>query len=71
MTNKYTVWMVILFVGIIALTSLGGAIWLIAVDRTVPDQLWGAGTTAIGLLGGMLVSTRVGEPLPPPPPPEA
>lgn len=69
MVSKTTVNLVILLLGVGMLLSLGGAVYLISVNQTVPDQLWNVVTFLAGALAAMLASVRGSSELPPPAPP--
>lgn len=68
MVSKTTVNLVILLLGVGMLLSLGGAVYLISVNQTVPDQLWNVVTFLAGALAAMLASVRGSSELPPPAP---
>jgi len=57
-TSKLTINLVVILLGVALLSCIGGAIGLTAFNKTVPDQLWTVGTTALGALAAILVSTR-------------
>ena len=57
-TSKLTINLVVILLGVTLLGCIGGAIWLTSVHDKVPDQLWTVGTTALGALAAILVSTR-------------
>lgn len=63
MTSKTTVNMVVGLLGLALLACIGGAIALTATGDKVPDQLWTIGSTALGALAAVLVSTRSGDPV--------
>lgn len=46
--------LVIVFLGVTALVSVGGALWLSAAGEQTPDMLQILGAAAIGSLGGLL-----------------
>ena len=48
----------VIFLGLIALTTVIGSIILTAQGKTVPDGLFVAGGTAVGLLGGLLAKGK-------------
>ncbi len=63
MTNQLTVTVVVVVLGLFALLTAGGSVWLINNDKpgeaiTPIVTLCG---TALGALGAMLVSTRVAQ----------
>ncbi len=70
MTESKTVRLVIILLGLIALCSLGvvGALALLELQASdsLVAVLAGAGTTALGALASMLVSTRSVDPAPTP-----
>lgn len=53
--------LVILVIGLIALGSLGGIIYLSATDKSIPDVLVGLATGGLGSLGSLLVNARGGD----------
>jgi len=57
-TSKLTINLVVGLLGLALMVCLGGAIWLTATHNKVPDQIWTVGTTALGALASILVSTR-------------
>lgn len=59
-TPKKVVLAVVCFVGVYALAALGGTIWLIGVHATAANVaiISGTGGVALGILGGLLASTR-------------
>lgn len=57
-TSRFTINLVVIFIGLVVLGSIAGAIALEVADKTVPTELWTFGTTALGGLIGMLVNTR-------------
>lgn len=58
MTSKTTVLFVVIGLGLFAIGSLAGAVVLVALDKSVPDQLWTLAGVAVGALGSVLASTR-------------
>lgn len=72
-TSRTTVQMVVLLLGLVALTCVVGAIVLSYRDKAAPGELWTLAGTTSGALGALLVSTRSVPPLVPenPPPPGA
>ena len=58
MTSKTTVLAVVVFIGLIALALIAGAVVLIALDKGVPDPLWTLAGGALGGLTALLASTR-------------
>lgn len=61
MTSKLTINLVVALLGITLLGCVGGAIVLSALRTPIPDQLWTVGSTALGSLASVLVSTRAGD----------
>lgn len=57
MTSKSTVLAVVVLLGLVALVSLGGAIFLVGIDKAVPDGIWTLGAGAAGALGALLART--------------
>lgn len=58
--DQFVVRLVILFLGLFALTTLLGGIYLAAVGKAIPDALIAMGGTAIGAVGGILSRTSAG-----------
>ncbi len=58
MTDKGTVRIVVVFIGIITLVLISGAIFLVSVNKTVPDPIWTLAGGSLGAFSAMLVSTR-------------
>lgn len=58
MTDRFVVRVVVIFLGTIALTIVGGGIWLAFKDHSLPDSLISMGGGALGGLTAFLVSTR-------------
>lgn len=63
MNSKSTINLVILFLGLIALTVVVGGFVLAVQDRTIPTELIGLGATALGAVAGILAKTGT-EPIP-------
>lgn len=62
MTNQLTVTLVVVFLGCVALLSLGLTFWLIhdgTSDAALILAVSSPGTTALGAVAAMLVTTRV------------
>lgn len=62
MTNQLTVTLVVVFLGLVALLSLGLTFWLIhdgTDDAALILAVSSPGTTALGAVAAVLVSTRV------------
>lgn len=65
MTNQLTVTLVVIFLGLVAVVSLGLSGWLIhdgITDSAVLLAITTPGTTALGAIAGVLASTRVAQP---------
>lgn len=58
MTDRKTVLAVVILLGLLAIACVGGAVTLVAFDKSVPDGLWTIGAGAAGALGAVLASTR-------------
>lgn len=58
--------LVILFLGVIVLTSTGGIIGLSATDHSIPDVLVALATGGLGSLGTLLAKGASDEPARPP-----
>lgn len=71
MTSKLTINLVVILLGVTLLGTIGGAIGLAAAHDTIPEQLWTVGSTALGALAAVLVSTRAGDVVAPVPAPPA
>lgn len=56
-TDRLTVQMVVAFIGIACLMTIGGLIGLSFVGRTIPDPLTALGGAAIGALSSLLART--------------
>jgi type IV secretory pathway TrbF-like protein len=56
--------LVILFLGVIALVSLAGIIWLVSQERTIPDVLIVTVSGSIASLGSILAKTTPDTPPP-------
>lgn len=57
--DSFVVRAVVVFLGLIALTVVGGGIWLAAYERSLGDALIAMGSGALGGLTGFLISSRV------------
>lgn len=57
---------VILFLGTLALISLAGVIYLVSVDKSIPDVLVGTVSGSLSALGAILAKTSEAPVLPPP-----
>lgn len=64
-TSRTTVQMVVILLGVVALTCVIGAIILSFQDKAAPGELWTLAGTTSGALGALLVSTRSVPPLVP------
>lgn len=53
---------VVIFLGVIALACIGGAIALTALDKGVPDGIWTTTGTAVGAIAAVLTSARYNDP---------
>lgn len=49
--------LVIIFLGTLAIVSLAGVIYLVAIERSVPDVLVATVSASIGALGAILAKT--------------
>jgi len=58
MTSKSTVLAVVVLLGLVALVSLAGAIFLVGIDKSVPDGIWTLGAGAAGAAAGGAASSR-------------
>lgn len=58
MMDRFTIRMIVAFMGIEALIALGGGMWLAAHEKSLPDALIALGGVALGNLGTFLVSAR-------------
>lgn len=58
MTSRMTVLAVVIFLGLVAVGTLGAATIIVLSGKTAPDQLWTLGATAVGALASVLASTR-------------
>jgi hypothetical protein len=67
MTDKGTVRIVVVFVGLVALLLVGGIVILAAFEKPAPTALETLAGTSVGGLLGVLISTRnsIPDPLPP------
>ncbi len=61
MTDKGTIRIVVVFLGIITVTLIAGAFALVLADKAIPDPIWGLSGGALGAFTAMLASTRSGE----------
>lgn len=67
MTDRFTVRAVVVFLGLIAVATVLGGMWLTFTEHQLPDALISIGSTALGGLTGFLISSRSvaeGEPQP-------
>ncbi len=58
MTDRITIRMIVLFMGLASLAVIAGGIFLANDERSLPDALIALGGVALGNLGTFLVSTR-------------
>lgn len=65
MTDKTTIRFVVVFLGLITLLLIGGAIGMTCFDKNVPEALWTLAGTGVGAFTSLLVSTRSIETAPP------
>lgn len=56
-TDRLTVQMVVAFIGLFGLLTIGGLIALAYVGRSIPDPLSALGGAAVGALGSLLART--------------
>jgi hypothetical protein len=61
--------LVILFLGALALASLGGIIYLVSADKSIPDILVATVSSSIAALGAILAKTSETTVTTPPPNP--
>lgn len=62
MTDRWTVRMVVVVLGLVALATVLGGIWLTSVDREVPDALVAIGGGAAGAIAALLARTSTSAP---------
>lgn len=60
-TDRLTVQLVVVFIGLFGLATIGGMIALAYVGRTSPDTLSTLGGAAVGALGSLLARTSTSE----------
>jgi len=70
-TDRASVRLVIIFLGLVSLVALGGGLWLSHDGKTIPPELIAMGSAALGGITGLLAHTGrdIGEVIPPPPEP--
>lgn len=61
MTDKSTVNLVVVILGIIAVVLVAGAIFLSFQEKTVPGELWTLAGGAVGAFGTLLARTSTGD----------
>jgi hypothetical protein len=59
MTDRRTIFLVTLFLGLVVLGGLGAVVTLVLFDKVVPELIGNVTTAALGALSALLVSTRV------------
>lgn len=55
--DRFTVHVVVVFLGLVALASVAGGYWLAYAKVTIPDSLIALGASALGALGAVLART--------------
>lgn len=60
MTDKGTIRIVVVFLGIITVVLIAGAFALVLANKSIPDPIWGLSGGALGAFTAMLASTRSG-----------
>ncbi len=60
-TDRLTVQMVVAFIGLFGLLTIGGLIALAYAGRSIPDPLSALGGAAVGALGSLLARTSTVE----------
>ena len=59
MTDKRTIFLVTIFLGLVILGGMASVVALTLFDKAIPDIVGNVTTTALGALSALLVSTKV------------